>query len=175
MTMMLRAETKTPIRPDMYILPRTSTEGRARQGDWPKPSPRSFPFAIIPKDVSSWQEEEKWLVAGVWEHSWCYQKTHVIRMIKLCTRDNDEESRGSWENRGIDTGSKRALEGFSGTWLQLKWERKGLKTPLKKRTNTNKMHCGSCPSSQPGKQRLEPTAYKLFKNYRKVVFEFLQN
>ena len=54
------------------------------------------------------------------EHSWCYQKTHVIRMIKLCTRDNDEESRGSWENRGIDTGSKRALEGFSGTWLQLK-------------------------------------------------------
>lgn len=161
---------KTPIRPDMYILPRTSTMGRARQGDWPKPCPRSFLFAIIPKDVFSWQEE-KWLVACVWEHSWCYQKTHVIRIIKLCTMDNDEESRGSWENRGIATGSKRALEGFSGTWLQLKWEGKG----LKKRTKANKMHCGSCPSLQSRKQRLEPTLHKLFKNYRKAVFEFLQN
>ena len=64
MMMAQRVEMSAQSRPEVYTSPRASIKGRAGLGDWPKPSPKVFPFAIFPKDVFSGQEEKWLLVCG---------------------------------------------------------------------------------------------------------------
>ena len=123
MVRMLRVEMRAQVRPEMLTLPQVSAGRKGGPGEWPIPSPTVFPFAIIPEDGLS-RQEEKWLVVGVWENSWHYQRAHVMVVTKLCNvqcttpLDNDHKpgkmESGHWikDEREL----LRALERHSYSW-----------------------------------------------------------
>ena len=58
MVRMLRVEMRAQVRPEVLTLPQVSAGRKGGPGEWPIPSPTVFPFAIIPEDGLSRQEEK---------------------------------------------------------------------------------------------------------------------